>query len=371
MPQFLRVLYHSKELSQQAGSGRQAIMRATVKDVAARAGVSPKTVSNVVNNLVPVSPATRLKVERALAELDYVPNLSARGLRNGRSGVIALALPDLSTPYSAELAHHVVEVGHALGWRVQIEETGQDPRREVDLMSKARANLVDGLILNPVSLDESAVQVGVALPPVVLLGEVSQHLADRVFVDSVSAARDMTLALARGGRRRIAILGANGNRRSATALQRAQGYRQGLAEAGLAHDPELEIVCDKWTPRQSAEVLRAYLATHPLPDALFCFTDSLAIGALSVLHDRGCRVPEDIAVAGFDDIPDGQYAVPSLTTVSFDKGVVAEQALRLLMDRMGDRNRAQVAVEVPYSIVERASTGAGPAASRHPGTLPI
>jgi LacI family transcriptional regulator, repressor for deo operon, udp, cdd, tsx, nupC, and nupG len=334
-------------------------MRATVKDVAARAGVSPKTVSNVVNNLVPVSPATRSKVERALAELDYVPNLSARGLRNGRSGVIALALPDLSTPYSAELAHHVVEVGHARGWRVQIEETGQDPRREIDLLSKARANLIDGLILNPVSLDESAVQVGVALPPVVLLGEVAQHLADRVYVDSLSAAREMTVALSRGGRRRIAILGANGNRCSATAMLRTQGYRQGLAEVGLDADPSLEIVCDKWTPRHSAEALRKYLATHPLPEALFCFTDSLAIGALSVLHAEGFRIPEDIAVAGFDDIPDGQFAVPPLTTVSFDKGVVADEALRLLTDRMADRNRAQVAVQVPYRILERASTGRG------------
>ena len=80
-------------------------MRATVKDVARRAGVSPKTVSNVMNGIVPVSGATRLKVEQAILELDYVPNLSARGLRNGRSGVIALALPDLATPYSAEMAH--------------------------------------------------------------------------------------------------------------------------------------------------------------------------------------------------------------------------------------------------------------------------
>ncbi|MCU1547417.1 MAG: LacI family transcriptional regulator, partial [Arthrobacter sp.] len=175
-------------------------MRATVKDVAARAGVSPKTVSNVVNGLIPVSERTRLRVEQALAELDYIPNLSARGLRNGRSGVIALALPDLRTPYSALLAHHVVEVGHARGWSIQIEETGLDPQREVELLSKARANLIDGLILNPVTLTESAVKVGVSLPPVVLLGEVNQQLADRVFVDSVAAARDMTHALARGGR---------------------------------------------------------------------------------------------------------------------------------------------------------------------------
>ena len=105
-------------------------MRATVKDVAALAGVSPKTVSNVINGVVFVRPDTRARVEKALTELDYVPNLSARGLRNGRTGVIALALPDLATPYSAEMAHHFVEAAHERGWGIQIEETGARPERE-------------------------------------------------------------------------------------------------------------------------------------------------------------------------------------------------------------------------------------------------
>ena len=330
-------------------------MRATVKDVARRAGVSPKTVSNVMNGVVPVSGATRLKVEQAILELDYVPNLSARGLRNGRSGVIALALPDLATPYSAEIAHHVVEVAHEQGWSVQIEETGSDPRREYELMSRARSNLIDGLILNPVVLDESAVKVGVSLPPVVLLGEVSQQLADRVWVDSVAAARDMTLALARTGRR-IAVLGTAEGRHSAAAVLRTRGYQAALDELGIDRDDSLLIPCEKWTPETAAGALASYLDSHPLPDALFCFTDSMAIGALSVLWRRGIRVPGDVAVAGFDDIADGQYAVPSLTTVSFDKRLVASEALRLLTERMADRNGEQRVVTVDYSIVERDST---------------
>lgn len=332
-------------------------MRATVKDVAARAGVSPKTVSNVVNGLVPVSERTRLKVEQALEELDYVPNLSARGLRNGRSGVVGLALPDLNTPYSAEIAHYVVEVAHEQGWSVQIEETGFDPKREFELISKARTNLIDGLILNPVVLDESAIRLGGVLPPVVLLGDVSQQLADRVWVDSIAAAKDMTLALARNGRRQIAVLGANDSRGSATALLRSRGYREALGEIGIPYDPRLEIPCDAWTPRGSAEALRAFLADNALPDALFCFTDSLAIGALSVLADAGHRVPQDVLVAGFDDIQDGQFAVPALTTVSFDKRAIAENALRLLTERMEDRKRPAVDVALPYRIVERGSTG--------------
>lgn len=332
-------------------------MRATVKDVARRAGVSPKTVSNVMNGIVPVSESTRLRVEQAMQELDYVPNLSARGLRNGRSGVIGLALPDLATPFSAELAHHIVEVAHTQGWSVQIEETGSDPHREQELMTRARANLIDGLILNPVVLDESAVKVGVSLPPVVLLGEVTQHLADRVYVDSFGAARDMTLALAKGGRRRIAVLGVNRGRRSSTAIHRTAGYEAAMESLGMAVDDDLLIRCGQWTSESAARALADYLDTHPVPEALFCFTDSLALGALNELWRRGLRVPEDVAVGGFDDIADGRFAVPPLTTVSFDKRAIASEAMRLLTERMSNRERPQQVVELGYSVVERASTG--------------
>ncbi len=309
-----------------------------------------------MNGIVPVSGPTRIKVEQAMAELDYVPNLSARGLRNGRSGVIALALPDLGTPYSAEVAHSVVEVAHEQGWSVQIEETGSDPTREYELMSRARSNLIDGLILNPVVLDQSAVKVGVALPPVVLLGEVSQKLADRVWVDSVAAARDMTLALGRTGRRRIAVLGAPGGRGSAAAALRTRGYQDALAELGIARDDSLVIPCEKWSPDAAARALSAYLDSNPVPDALFCFTDSMAIGALSVFWKRGLKVPDDVAVAGFDDIADAKYAVPALTTVSFDKRQLAREALRLLTERMGNREGPQRVVAIDYEIVEREST---------------
>ncbi len=125
-------------------------MRATVRDVAALAGVSPKTVSNVINGGVVVRPETRERVEQALAQLDYVPNLSARGLRNGRSGAIALTLPEMGSAYSAELAQSFVELARERGWVVQLDQTGSDPARERDLVSRARAHLVDGLVLNPV-----------------------------------------------------------------------------------------------------------------------------------------------------------------------------------------------------------------------------
>src|SRR5882757_7125543 len=166
-------------------------MRATVKDVAKLAGVSPKTVSNVINGI----------------ELGYVPNMSARGLRNGRSGMIGLALPDLLRPYSAEITHLVVELAHKRGWGVQIEQTAAEPKREFELLSKARAYLVDGLILNPVNLDDSAVMSAGPLPPLVLIGDVDQDVVSQVAIDNVAAARDMTKHLLARGCRRIAAVG--------------------------------------------------------------------------------------------------------------------------------------------------------------------
>ena len=177
-----------------------ATMRATVRDVANLAGVSPKTVSNVINGIVPVRPETRARVEAALVELDYVPNLSARGLRNGRSGNIALALPDLSTAYSAELARWFVELAHDRGWAIQLEATGSDPHREVALVSRARTHLVDGLVLNPTQLGISVVADAASIRTVALgpIGLNTPHAAPPVDEDTQSIA---TLLQRRCGRK--------------------------------------------------------------------------------------------------------------------------------------------------------------------------
>lgn len=320
--------------------------------MAQRAGVSPKTVSNVVNGTVAVSPDTKSRVERAIAALDYVPNLSARGLRNGRTGVIALALPDLATSYSAELAHHFVTVAGEHGLNIQIEETNSaDGERQ--LLSRARAQLIDGLVLNPVLLETSAVQRGVSLPPVVLIGEVHQPLADRVWHDNVGGSREMTTLLLEEGHRRIAILGLMA---SESARQRLQGFEEAMASAGVAVSPELLIRCNLWTPKGGAEAMLHYLAEHELPEAVFCFTDAMAIGAMSALWTAGLRVPADISVVGYDDIVDASYTLPPLTTVRFDKKEVAVAALELLTQRIADNDRPVSSERVPHTLVRRLST---------------
>ncbi|MCW4456767.1 LacI family DNA-binding transcriptional regulator [Microbacterium sp. MPKO10] len=335
-------------------------MRATMRDVATRAGVSPKTVSNVINGVVFVRPDTRERVEQAMAELDYVPNLSARGLRNGRSGVLALALPNLDTQYSAETIGAFVEAAHGRGWAIQVEETGAEPQRERELLSRARAHLVDGLILNPITLEDSVIAQVQNLPPLVLIGEVEQSLVDLVGVDSRESARDMTRHLIAGGNRRIATVGSPiGEFQTATARQRTEGYRDALREAGLAPDAALEIGCDAWTAAGAASAFASFLdETYEVPDAVFSFTDTMALGVLNVLWARGLRVPDDVRVAGFDNTVDSPYAVPPLTTVAFDRRDLASRAIGRLEQRLGNPRLEPERVRVPYDVVVRESTRA-------------
>lgn len=328
-------------------------MRATVRDVAARAGVSPKTVSNVLNGTFRVTPETRAKVEEAMAALDYVPNLSARGLRNGRTGMIAVALPDLRMPYSAEMLHHFVRAAADRGLHVQIEETGTTSERETELMSRARAQLVDGLILNPVLLETTAVQRGVALPPVVLIGEVDQPIVDHVWIDNVAAIREITELLINEGHRRIAILGVGP---MATAQLRLSGYHQALESAKIDRDADLEISCSIWHAFEASESFAEFLDHHPLPDAVVCMTDTLALGVINTLYQRGLSVPEDVSVVGYDNIPDAASAVPPLTTIDFDKQFFAETAIKVLAERIADPDRPIMSVTLPHRIVRRSST---------------
>ncbi|WP_144765746.1 LacI family DNA-binding transcriptional regulator [Curtobacterium sp. 9128] len=340
-------------------------MRATVRDVAALAGVSPKTVSNVINGVVVVRPETRARVEQALAQLDYVPNLSARGLRNGRSGVVALTLPEMSSAYAAELARWFVELARDHDWVVQLDQTGSDPEREQELVSRARAHLVDGLVLNPVSLSASVLASTVGLPPTVVIGEVEPEHVDQVHVDSVAAATEVTRYLLDRGHRRIAAVGApaataDRTRVTATSELRVSGYEQALRAAGVEPDPALRVPVASWTTSDAASAFAAWLDHHPLPDAVFAFTDSIAFGVLHVLAARGISVPDEVSVIGFDDVDGAAFAIPALTTVSFDRRSFAGAALDLLAARIADRDAPAATVVIPHRIVERASVRSTP-----------
>jgi DNA-binding LacI/PurR family transcriptional regulator len=332
--------------------------RVSLKHVAARAGVSVKTVSNVVNGYVHVTEATRTRVQKAIDELNYRPNLAARNLRQGRSDVIALALPELDLPYFAELARSVIKYAETKGWTVLIDQTDGLVDREQLVLEGIRGRLIDGLIFSPIALGAEELERRRDPTPLVLLGErVYDGPADHVSIDNVAAARVATGHLIELGRRRIAAVGDQPRPQSQTAHLRLRGYQEALAEAGLPVPAELTVEVEQYHRADGAAAVRRLLALPEPPDALFCFNDLLALGALRALHEEGLRVPDDVAVVGWDDVEDGRYSLPTLTTISPDKHQIASLAVDFLASRLGDgRLEPPREVTADFTLAVREST---------------
>lgn len=342
--------------------------RVRLADVAAHAGVSVKTVSNVVHGYVHVAVDTRERVAASLEELGYRPNMSARNLRTGRSGIIALAVPELDFPYFAELSRLVVHAARRHGWTVLVDQTDGERGRERDAMEALGTEVIDGLIVSPLASGRADLAARRDTTPMVLLGErVYDGPQDHVAVDNVAAAHAAVSHLLSLGRRRIAAIGEQPRSSSGTSRLRTDGYLAALADAGVTPAAELRATSVSYHRADGAAAMSALLGLADPPDAVFCFNDLLALGALRVLLERGVRVPEDVALVGFDDIEDGSYSTPTLTTVRPDKQRIAELAVDLLAERIGDRSegvrRAARELTVGYELVVREST-AGPAARR-------
>jgi LacI family transcriptional regulator, repressor for deo operon, udp, cdd, tsx, nupC, and nupG len=331
-------------------------MAATLRDVAALAGVSVKTVSNVVNGYAFVRPENRRRVEEALAATGYRPHLGARNLRRGRTGFLALMVPELGIPYFAELAALVITAAHAHEWNVLIEQTRGTREQERSTLASLGPHLIDGAIISPEALhadDLAAADTGV---PVVMLGEHDVDVAiDRVAIDNVGAARTAVEHLLGLGRRRVAAIGDNPRR--GTAALRLRGYREALEAAGLPVDPGLVAPAESYHRRDGAEAMRALLARPDPPDAVFCFNDLLAVGALRAAAEHGCRVPHDLAVVGFDGSEEGAYSTPTLSTVAPDKAAIAERAVERVAARVaGTGDGTAQEIVTPFRLEVREST---------------
>lgn len=331
--------------------------RVSLRDVAALAGVSVKTVSNVVNGYVHVTEATRTRVQRAIDELNYRPNLAARQLRQGRSDVIALALPALDLPYFAELARSVIRCAEDRGWTVLIDQTDGLVDREQLVLDGIRGQQIDGLIFSPIALGAEDLEQRRDPTPLVLLGErVFDGPADHVAIDNVAAARAATDHLVALGRRRIAAIGDQPRPTSETAHLRLRGYQEALAEAGLPARPEWVVEVENYHRPDGAAAMRRLLALPEPPDAVFCFNDLLALGALREAYERGVRVPQDLAVVGWDDIEEGRYSTPTLTTISPDKARIAALAVDFLAARLSADADPPREVTAPFTLAVREST---------------
>jgi DNA-binding LacI/PurR family transcriptional regulator len=332
-------------------------MAVSLRDVAERAGVSVRTVSNVANDFVHVAPDTRRRVQQAIDELGYRPNLPARQLRRGRTETISLVVPDIASPYFSELASLTVPLAEERGWTVHIDQTGGLADRERRMTAGPVGRSVDGVICSPWAVAPEELS-RLAAGPLVLLGErAAPGALDHVAIDNIRASEAATDHLVALGRRSVAAIGAQPHLHNDTARLRLEGFRTALLRSG--RDPQqarVEPVRLMHRPDGAAAMTRLLDGPQPV-DAVFCFTDELALGALRTLHERGLRVPDDVAVVGFDDIEDGRFSTPALTTISPDKVGIARLALDCLTRRIADPGAPDQDLVAGHRLVVRESTG--------------
>ncbi len=338
-----------------------------MRDVASLARVSSKTVSNVVNNHPHVHPETRARVQKAIDELGYRPNFSARGLRSGRTGVIGLAVPELRQNYFAELADDVIAAAESRGLGVIVDQHSGSRQHETDVLTNGLRQ-TDGLLFSPERLGTEDLELLDYVDyPLVLLGErIFGGPTDHVTMHNVSAARAAVRHLIDRGRRRIAVIGVHPDHREDQIRPsdlRVRGYREALALAGLGHDVQLERAVAPWHPQNGAEATRALIGSGVSFDAIFALNDTLAVGALRALGEAGYRVPDDVAVIGFDNIDNCRFTLPSLSSVEAGRKTIADTAVQMLVERIergpGTRRSPRL-YKADFHIVARESTG-GPA----------
>lgn len=328
--------------------------RVSMADVAARAGVSGQTVSRVVNGSPRVDPATRARIEAAMAELGYRPHRAARALRTGRTGTIGVVVATLATAGNSLMLQAVTEAAAAHRHDVAVALAGADDT-VADAVARLRDQSVDGVIIvneaaaltDPATLAED-LRIVVVDAPVH-----PRHLV--VQTDHAGGAAEATRHLVDLGHRRIAHLA--GPAGSFAAAERERGWRAALADAGL---PATEPARGRWAAASGYAAVHTLLERTPRPTALVVANDQMALGVLRALAERGLRVPEDVSVVGFDDVADAADYSPPLTTVRQHFDRLGAAAVAVLLDGGPSDAAAHGRTVVPPTLVVRASTGPAP-----------
>ena len=328
----------------------------TIHDVAKRAGVAPITVSRVINNSGYASVETRRRVEEAAAELGYVPNRMASGLRTKRSNTVALVLTDITNPFFTTVARGVEDAASEAGYTVtycNTDENAEKEKRYLDLLIQQQ---VDGILLVPAHGTADMVDYVQkhGTPVVVLDRRLPEVKSDVVRCDSEGGAYQLIRLLLELGHRRIALLG--GPEGASTADDRKAGYRRAMVEAG--HDvADLEL-CGSFTQASGFEMAKQAVAKTPRPTALFAANNFIAIGALKALLDSNLSVPEEMALVGFDDLPPALVTFPFLTIAAQPAYEMAQKGAELLLARIaGEEPEGYQEIVLPTELIVRRSSG--------------
>lgn len=324
---------------------------ATIRDVARAADVSVATVSRTLNGFDNVAAATRDRILNIARTLDYVPHSSARALSTRRTDTIGVLLPDLHGEFFSEMIRGIDLAARARGLHLLLSSSHGDPHEAAAALRSMRSRVDAIILMSPQARQNMFGSGGVAGVPVVMLGSCAESAAGPSFViDNYAGALDITRHLLDAGHRRIAFVA--GPRDNVEAGERLRGYRAAVRQAPAAAD---EWIVEGDFSEESGRRAAEALSGPKRPDAIFCANDMMAIGCLVALRDAGVRIPGDIALAGFDDIPIARYVSPPLTTAAVPIAEIGRRALECCADLIAGRKTEQRHVFEPALMI-RAST---------------
>lgn len=330
---------------------------ATIRDVAREAGVSVATVSRVLNDSGAVREETRRRIEDVARRLRYTPNSAARSLSTRKTRTIGVLLPDLHGEFFSEVIRGIDQVVQAAGWHLLVSSSHNE-QAAIEAALRAMRGRVDGLLVMTPDLDPHALAANLPeqLPVVLLNCGVDDRTYDSVNIDNYAGARAEAEHVLGLGHRRIGLI--TGPERNHDARERLRGVLDVLAAAGAAPRTEWRVPGD-FSERSGYEAAERILAAADRPTALIAANDSMAIGALGALRERGIRVPAEMTVVGFDDIPIARYVAPPLTTVRVTIPALGERSTRRLFAAMRSNGRQECVQELlPTELVVRNSCAA-------------
>lgn len=334
--------------------------RVTMRDVARLANVSQSTVSRILSHSpsnVPISEDTRQKVMAAIEQLNYHPNQYARSLRGQKSHMISILIADISNPFYHPMVRAVQDVAFQHRYDVMIANSDHTREKELLFCESIIRRPVDGVImvpyhLNDQDLDDLIARTGVAI------GAIGNHIqhphVDVAFGDDTQASyKAVRWLIEQRGHQRIAMICASS--KFPVIVRRHGAFQQAMEEAGLAVPAEYVVEGD-WSVESGRRAIHTLLQLSVPPTAVFAASDTMAIGALEAVEEMGYRVPEDVAIVGFDDVPASQWVRPKLTTVAQYPGEMGQRLAEVLFERIeGKAELPRQTFEIPCRFIERAS----------------
>jgi len=327
----------------------------TVLDVAKRAGVSPITVSRVINNSGYISMTTRERVETAIKEIGYVPNTLARGLRSKRTNTLALVVTDITNPYFTSMARGVEDVAGACDYTVIYCNTDESETKEEKYANILAQRQVDGVLLVPACGNAKTIKFLESndISVVILDRRVSGVQTDFVRADSVDGAKRLIKLLIDLGHKRIAAI--SGPKKVSTSMDRVTGYRQALVEAGLIENEM--IYFGSFNQQSGYEFTKLAMTQQPKPTAIFAANNFILLGVVKALRELQLDVPEDVSVVGFDDFPESMLVKPFFTAVVQPAYEMGRLATELLLKRISGQLSGEFQnIILPSEIIERESS---------------